>query len=203
MKAAIYTRVSGKSNRQDAANQSLQLIEYCARQGWDYVEFNDRMSGTKADRTAFVQMFEDARLKRFDIILFWALDRFSREGTLKTLQYLQQLDSYGVAWKSYTEQYLDSTGMFRDAVIAILATIAKQEHARLSERVVAGLRRAKREGKLLGRKRIILDRERVRSMHIAGQSIRAIAAQIGVSKSLVANILTEPSNPVIAIGSNS
>jgi DNA invertase Pin-like site-specific DNA recombinase len=189
VKVAIYTRVSGKSNRQDAANQSIQLIEYCQRQGWDYIEYTDRMSGTKADRTAFLQMFEDARLKRVDLVLFWALDRFSREGTLKTLQYLQQLDSYSIGWKSYTEQYLDSTGMFRDAVIAILATIAKQEHARLSERVVAGLQRAKRAGKILGRKRIIVDREKIRQMNAKGQSIRAIAAQVGISKSLVANIL--------------
>ena len=72
---------------------------------------------------------------------------------MKTLEYLQRLDSYGVAWKSFTEQYLDSTGMFRDAVIAILATIAKQEHARLSERVVAGLRRAKRGWKRNKKKR--------------------------------------------------
>jgi DNA invertase Pin-like site-specific DNA recombinase len=82
--------------------------------------------------------------------------------------------------------------MFRDAVIAILATIAKQEHARLSERVVAGLRRAKREGKVLGRKRIILAREKIDAMHAAGQSERAIAAQVGISKSLVANILATP-----------
>ena len=79
--------------------------------------------------------------------------------------------------------------MFRDAVIAILATIAKQEHARLSERVVAGLRRAKGEGKVLGRKRIIVDREKIRTMHAGGQSVRMIAAVVGVSKSLVANIL--------------
>ena len=190
MKVAIYTRVSGKSNRQDAANQSLQLIEYCQRQGWDYVEYTDRMSGTRADRAEFQRMFEDARLKHFDMVLFWALDRFSREGTLKTLEYLQRLDSYSVAWQSFTEQYLDSTGMFRDAVIAILATIAKQEHARLSERVVAGLRRAKREGKVLGRKRIILDREKIRARHSAGESVRAIAGDIGVSKSLVATIVT-------------
>jgi DNA invertase Pin-like site-specific DNA recombinase len=126
MKVAIYTRVSGKSNRQDAANQSLQLVEYCERQGWEYVEYTDRMSGTRADRAEFQRMFEDARLKHFDLVLFWALDRFSREGTLRTLEYLQRLDFFGVAWKSFTEQYLDSTGMFRDAVIAILATIAKQ-----------------------------------------------------------------------------
>src|SRR5262249_49676676 len=163
---------------------SLQLIEYCHRQGWEYVEYTDRMSGTKLDRTAFLKMFEDARLKQFDLILFWALDRFSREGTLKTLEYLQRLDTYGVAWKSFTEQYLDSTGMFRDAVIAILATIAKQEHARLSERIVAGLRRAKRDGKMLGRKRKIVDRERIRTMHAGGQTVREIAGKVGISKSL-------------------
>jgi DNA invertase Pin-like site-specific DNA recombinase len=189
MKVAIYTRVSGKSNRQDAANQSLQLIEYCQRQSWEYVGYTDRMSGTKADRTAFQQLFEDARLKKFDLVLFWALDRFSREGVTETLNYLKVLDSYGVAWKSFTESYLDSTGMFREAVIAILAAVAKQEHARLSERVVAGLRRAKREGKVLGRKRVIVDRDRIRSMAANGQSVRAIAGEVGVSKSLVANIL--------------
>src|SRR2546428_14150626 len=109
MKVAIYTRVSGKSNRQDAANQSIALIEFCQRQGWEFTEYTDRKTGTKSDRTAFLRMFEDARLKRFDIVLFWALDRFSREGTLQTLQHLQRLDGYGVAWKRFPEQYLDST----------------------------------------------------------------------------------------------
>jgi DNA invertase Pin-like site-specific DNA recombinase len=94
----------------------------------------------------------------------------------------------------YREQYLDSKGMFRDAVIAILATIARQEHARLSERVVAGLRRAKRDGKVLGRKRIILDRHKVREMHAAGASLRSIVAAMDVSKSLVANILSQPAS---------
>ena len=79
--------------------------------------------------------------------------------------------------------------MFKEAVIAILAAVAKQEHARLSERVVAGLRRAKREGKVLGRKRIIVDRAKIRPMQANGQSVRAIAAAVGISKSLVANIL--------------
>jgi DNA invertase Pin-like site-specific DNA recombinase len=189
MRVAIYTRVSGKSNRQDAANQSLQLVEYCQRQGWEYVEYPDRMTGTKADRQAFLKMFENARLKKFDLVLFWALDRFSREGVTETLNYLKVLDSYSVAWKSFTESYLDSTGMFKEAVIAILAAVAKQEHARLSERVVAGLRRAKREGKVLGRKRIIVDRDKIRTMHASGQSVRAIATEVGISKSLVANIL--------------
>ena len=148
------------------------------------------MSGTKADRQAFLRMFEDARLKRFDMVLFWALDRFSREGVTETLNYLKVLDSYGVAWKSFTESYLDSTGMFKEAVIAILAAVAKQEHARLSERVVAGLRRAKREGKTLGRPKAIVDRERIRDARAAGQSLRQIANQFGISHTLVMNLLS-------------
>src|SRR5262249_34503122 len=123
MRIAIYTRVSGQSNRQDTENQALQLREYCDRQGWEYVEDTDRRSATRADRTAFQQLFEDARLKKFDLVLFWALDRFSREGVTETLNYLKVLDGYGVAWKSFTESYLDSTGMFKEAVIAILAAV--------------------------------------------------------------------------------
>src|SRR5215510_15966912 len=100
MRVAIYTRVSGQSNRQDTENQAIQLREYCDRQGWEYTEYTDRRSGTKRDRTAFQQLFEDARLKRLDLVLFWALDRFSREGVTETLNYLKVLDRYDVAWKS-------------------------------------------------------------------------------------------------------
>ena len=71
-------------------------------------------------------------------MLFWSLDRFSREGALPTLQQLNLLESYGVGYKSYTGQYLDSTGIFKEAVISILAIVAKQERVRLSERTRAG-----------------------------------------------------------------
>src|SRR5262245_41743012 len=123
MKVAIYTRVSGKANRQDAANQSIKLIEHRQSEVSQSVEYTDRITGTKADRPAFQQLFEDARLKKLDLVLFWALDRFSREGVTETLNHLKVLDSYGVAWKSFTESYLDSTGMFKEAVIAILAAV--------------------------------------------------------------------------------
>jgi DNA invertase Pin-like site-specific DNA recombinase len=66
--------------------------------------------------------------------LVWTLDRFSREGVLETLNYLQRLTSYGINWRSQTKQYLDSTGIFREAVIAILAAVAKQERVRIGER---------------------------------------------------------------------
>ena len=83
------------------------------------------------------------------MVLFWSLDRFSREGVLETLQHLQKLTSNGVEWYSYREEYLRSVGVFKEAVLAILAAIAKQERVRISERVQAGLSRAKAEGKKL------------------------------------------------------
>jgi hypothetical protein len=79
-------------------------------------------------------MFSDASKRKFSVLLFWSLDRFSREGVLETLQHLNRLTSYGVNYRSFTEQYFDSCGVFRDAVISILATIAKQERIRISAR---------------------------------------------------------------------
>lgn len=155
MRIAIYQRVA--TGKQDPENQGEQLREFAKRQAWTIVqEFTDVVSGSKSerDRPQFKKMMEAASRREFDLVLFWSLDRFSREGTLPTLHHLQRLDSFGVAWKSYTEQYLDSTGMFKDAVIAILAVIAKQENVRRSERIVAGLQRARRNGSRLGRPRV-------------------------------------------------
>jgi len=104
-----------------------------------FQEYTDQESGTKSDRPAFTRLFSDGAKRKFDLLLFWSLDRFSREGTRKTIFYLQQLDDYGILYKSFTEQYLDSTGIFKDVIISILATLAKQEQIRLSERVRAGM----------------------------------------------------------------
>ena len=92
-----------------------------------------------------------------------------------------------MGWKSFTESYLDSTGMFKEAVIAILAAVAKQEHARLSERVVAGLRRAKREGKTLGRPRVIVDKVKIREAHT--RACRQLGGEFGISRTLAMNLL--------------
>src|SRR5580692_1160583 len=99
-------------------------------------------------------MFTDASRRKFDLVLFWALDRLSREGVLETLQHLNRLTSYGIGFRSYTEQFFDSCGIFREAVIAIMATLAKQERVKRSERTKAGLARVKASGKTLGRPRL-------------------------------------------------
>jgi DNA invertase Pin-like site-specific DNA recombinase len=70
-------------------------------------------------------MFSAASKREFDILLFWSLDRFSREGTVATLNHLERLTGYGVNYRSFTEQYLDSTGIFKEAVIGILAAMGE------------------------------------------------------------------------------
>jgi len=124
MKIALYLRVS--TDKQETENQAVQLREFAAKQGWQIVaEYTDYESGSKGDRARFRQMFEDASRRKFDLVLFWALDRLSREGVYQTLQHLNRLESYGVGFRSFTEPYFDSCGVFKDAVIAIMATLAK------------------------------------------------------------------------------
>src|SRR5271157_5754036 len=144
MKTAIYARVSTRDKGQDTENHLTQLREFVTKQNWTvYREYVDHASGSTDDREEFQRMFQDASKRKFDVLLFWSLDRLSREGVLETLQHLNRLTSYGVAWRSFTEQYLDSTGAFKDAVISILAVVAKQERVRRSERTKAGLERAR------------------------------------------------------------
>ena len=97
-------------------------------------EYVDRKTGRTSEREAFQRLFQDGYQKKFDLCLFWALDRFSREGATDTLQHLRKLTNYGVQWKSYTEQYIDSAGMFGEVIISLLAVLAKQESVRRSER---------------------------------------------------------------------
>jgi DNA invertase Pin-like site-specific DNA recombinase len=193
MRIALYARVSTRDKGQDYENQLRELRAFVGRkagEAWVLAhEYVDRASAKTADRPAFKQLFEAASRKEFDLVLFWSLDRFSREGVLETLQHLQRLSSHGVEWFSYREDYLRSTGVFREAVLAILATIAKQERIRLSERVHAGLSRARAQGKVLGRPRAPVRVERVLRLRERGLSMRAIAAETGVSAMTVQRIV--------------
>ena len=149
-RVAIYGRVSTRDKGQEVENQLAQLREFAAKQGWTIsYEYADRESGTNRDRIEFQEMFRDAAHRRFDLLLFWSLDRFTREGVLETLTHLNRLTGAGV-YRSFTEPYLDSCGIFTDAVISILGTIANQERIRLSERVQASLAGARSRGKRLG-----------------------------------------------------
>jgi DNA invertase Pin-like site-specific DNA recombinase len=193
MRIALYARVSTRDKGQDYENQLRDLRDFVARKasdGWVLAqEYLDKASGKSAERPAFRRMFDAASRKDFDLVLFWSLDRFSREGVLETLQHLQRLSSHGVEWFSYREEYLRSVGVFKETVLAILAAIAKQERIRLSERVQAGLSRARAQGKVLGRPRAAVRPERVLRLRNRGLSIRQIATETGVSTMTVQRIL--------------
>ena len=193
-RVALYARVSTKDGRQDTENQLIALREYCAKQGWEIVgEYVDHETGGHSRRPHFQQMFADARQRKFDLVLFWSLDRLSREGVSATLNHLEGLTAAGVEWRSFTEQYLDSCGIFRDAVLSILATIARQERVRRSERASAAIARLRRQGKTdhLGRKRKLVGAklETVRQFREDGLSLRKIAAKVHTSLMTVQRII--------------
>ena len=106
-------------------------------------------------------------------------------GVLETLQHLNRLTACGVGYKSYTEQYLDSCGIFKDAVIGILAVIAKQERVRLSERTRAGIAIARSKGRQLGRPRLRTQPTEIARLRSSGLSLRAIGRELGISEGSV------------------
>lgn len=196
MRAAIYARVSTKDKGQDHENQFAQIRQWAAANNHEIVaEYSDQVSGSgKVRRPQFECMLQDAESKQFDMLLFWSLDRLSREGVIETLTHLQRLDRAGICWRSHSEAYLDSCGAFKDAVLAILAAIAKQERLRISERIKAGLERASNAGRRGGRPKVERDPEllkRIGELRQKSYSVVRIAQQVGMSKSAVHRIMMQ------------
>ena len=159
---------------------------------WEIVEIiEEYCSGGKSaeERTGLKKVFSMARQKKFDVLLFWSLDRLSREGARKTLEYLTRLDDCKVKWHSYAEEYISSLGIFSDAIISLMAALARQEKVRLSERVSAGLQRARNKGRKLGRPQIA-DTEKIKELRQNGHSLAEIAKRCGISRTRVHQILS-------------
>lgn len=192
---AIYARVSTIDKGQDTENQLRELRQFVsnkATEGWTLAgEYVDQASGKSANRPEFQRLFRDAAERRFDLVLFWSLDRFSREGVVETLQHLERLKANGVSWWSFKEEFLRSGGPFADAVLAIIACIAKQERIRLSERVRAGLDRARSQGKIVGRPKIVVNRDKIVELHAQGLSQWEISQKLGISRASVGRIIAE------------
>jgi DNA invertase Pin-like site-specific DNA recombinase len=187
--AALYARVSTRDKGQETENQLAELREFAAKQEWEIVsEFVDRESGSTSERPEFQAMFTAASQRKFDILLFWSLDRLSREGVLETLQHLNRLTSYGVNYRSFTERYFDSCGIFKDAVISILATIARQERIRISERVRAGMKIARAKGRNIGRPRAVVDVAQIGQLSALGTPWAKIGRTLGVSARTVKRV---------------
>jgi DNA invertase Pin-like site-specific DNA recombinase len=189
MRVAIYLRVSTKDKGQETENQASGLRDFCARQGWTIVgEYEDHLSGKTSKRPAMERLMADAAARRCDIVLAWALDRFTREGVAETFEYIKRLKASSVEFWSLTEEHFRTTGATGELMMAIAAWIAKQERIRISERTKAGLATARRKGKVLGRPCVVLDRARIAEMRKAGSSLGQIAGKLGLSKTTVARV---------------
>ena len=196
MKAAIYARVSLEDGRQTVENQRQRLTGFCERMGWEIVsEFMDNKSGKSLDRPGYKRMMEAASRKEFDVLVFWDLSRLSRGGVMEVLTVLQQLKGWGVAYRSLQEAYLDSLGPFSEVVVSLLASIAKLEREKIRERTLAGLERARKQGRVGGRPRAAEDEKLVASMErlrAEGTSIRAIAERLRKSPTTIQKLLNAP-----------
>lgn len=148
-KIALYVRVSKNDESQDPQNQLNPLRDFAKALGGNIVsEYVDLASGGNGDRQNFLQMLKDAEKRKFDLLLIWALDRFSREGISNTLGYLERLKRNGVALKSLQESWLDTRDEgLGQLLLAIFSWVAQQERKRIVERTIAGLERAKKAGK--------------------------------------------------------
>jgi DNA invertase Pin-like site-specific DNA recombinase len=183
MRAAIYARVS--TFEQEPENQLHELRRYIEARGWTGTEFVDRgISGSKDKRPALDALLKDAKRRRFDVLVCWRLDRLGRNlRHLVTL--LEDLQAVGVAFVSLGEG-IDCTTPAGKLQLHILAALAEFERERIRERVLAGLQRAKAQGRRLGR-----PRSRPAMMDVPGGSVRAAAKAWGVSKTTAARWISE------------
>jgi DNA invertase Pin-like site-specific DNA recombinase len=190
VRAAIYARVSTAD--QHPENQLAELRQFCERAGLDVVaEYTDADSGAKPNRAAFQRMLADAARRRFDVLVFWSLDRLSREGVARTIQHLARLEAYGVRFKCLKHPELDTTAPWGWVIVAMLAALADIERQLIRERTRAGLARARALGKRIGRPPADADSSAIAAMAAQGKSARAIAAALGLSASTVRRRLAQ------------
>jgi DNA invertase Pin-like site-specific DNA recombinase len=189
MRIGIYARVSTKD--QSCEMQLRDLRTYCAARGFDLVrEYVDvGQCGAKDSRPELNKLMDDARKRQFDAIVVWRFDRFARS-TKHLLLALEEFRSLGIQFISYQEN-IDTSSALGQALFTIVSAVAQLERDLIRERVSAGIRNARANGKKLGRPKSTVDRERILELKAQGLSLRQIAAKLGVGYGTVrARLLT-------------
>jgi DNA invertase Pin-like site-specific DNA recombinase len=170
-KAALYCRVS--TGDQHLQTQLLDLREMARQRSYQIVgEYSDQISGTKSRRPGLDKLMADARRHRFDVLLVAAFDRIARN-TRHFLEVLDELNHLGIEFVSKREN-IDTSGALGKAIVVIVGAISELERSLIVERVKAGMRRAKLEGRQIGRKPLDIDREQVVRDRRSGLSLRPI-----------------------------
>lgn len=149
MKVALYVRNSTSEERQNPETQIRPLKERCEREGWDYVIFQEFASGAKESRPELDKMLQRIRNKEFKAVMVWRLDRLGR--SLKhLLQLIEEFKKKNIVFISLTEGF-DTKTPQGELFFSIAGAFAQFERKLIQERINAGLKRAKSEGKTFGR----------------------------------------------------
>src|SRR5271169_2881101 len=151
---AIYARVSTLNGGQDPTMQTRELTEYCQRRGWEVFDIyvDNGVSGRKDSRPALNRLMADAHARRFDVIICWRFDRFSRSVS-HLCRALETFNALDIQFVSLCEQ-VDTSTPTGKLVFTILGAVAEGERNLIAERVRAGLRNARAKGKRLGRPKV-------------------------------------------------
>ena len=191
MKIALYARVSTQDQSVDM--QTSDLRHYCEQRGFEvYKEYSDQgISGTKDKRPALDEMMADAKKRKFDAVLVWRFDRFARS-TKHLITALEEFCHLNIAFISYQEN-IDTSSPLGKAMFTIVSAISELERNIILERVRAGLKRAKENGRILGRpKRLDLDVKELQKMRDKGLSFRQIAKRVRACPASVYKSLKNP-----------
>lgn len=195
-RAALYLRVSTVD--QHPETQGLDLRRFAGERGYEIVqEYVDHgVSGMKVRRPALDQLLKDAHRRRFDAVIAWSCDRLARS-TKHFLQVLDELNELGIQFLSQRET-IDTEGPLGRAIVVIISAIAELERSLIVERVRAGMRRAKLEGRRIGRTPLDVDREEVVRDRLAGLSLTKVAKKYSVSRATVCRFVNESKMPKVA-----
>lgn len=185
-RVALYMRVSTVDQHPETQLHDLRGL--AAQRGFEIVqEYTDKISGTKAKRPGLNQLLSDARRGRFDVVMVWACDRIARS-TRHFLEVLDELNHINVEFVSFREQ-IETGGPLGRAIVVIIGAIAELERNLIVERVRAGMRRAKLEGRRIGRAPVDVDREAIRRDRAHGLSLSQIAHNHNVSRATIHRVL--------------
>ncbi len=187
-RVAIYCRVSTLDQSTDS--QLLDLRRYTNEMRWNvYKEYCDNgISGSKDSRPALNELMNNAKKRKFDVVLVWRFDRFARS-TKHLILALEEFRNLGIDFVSYQEN-IDTSSPLGSAIFTIISAVAQLERDIIADRVKAGLRRAVEAGKRLGRPRgTALDVEALHRLRRKGLSLQQIATELNTSKTTVSRLL--------------
>jgi DNA invertase Pin-like site-specific DNA recombinase len=187
-RTALYMRVSTLD--QHPETQLYDLRQMAAQRGFEIVqEYTDRICGAKARRPGLDAMMADGRRGKFDVVLVWASDRIARS-TRHFLEVLDELSRLNIEYVSFREN-IDTGGPLGRAIIIIVGAVAELERSLIVERVRAGMRRARLEGRHIGRPSLDLDREAILTDRQRGQSLGQLAKTYRASRATIHRVLHE------------